>query len=257
MNRFILIFTLFISCNLIGSYAQKTKSKAQSNISVLNKRIDQKADSVFTVLNQRIEMELKQIDELKAYNKELKEELIMYKAKEDYFAAALSEQTGIFSLIVIGLLTLAGFGSLSWLRSEKRNIIAQFDKFKSDFKRIEKKHEKTLLKLHITAGNSNTSIANNYRANKTYILAMRFSILSTVQHCKVQELREEKNYKTAIVNLKNAVSDVKIIRSDDGLKRGLRLGKAFLIEKIDEIALTDNSEIKSLCAELRVLTETA
>lgn len=73
MNKLLIVVVFAIASFSIGTYAQKTKSKAESNISVLNKRIDQKVDSAFTALNKRIEAELAQIEVLKTYNKELKD----------------------------------------------------------------------------------------------------------------------------------------------------------------------------------------
>jgi hypothetical protein len=56
----------------------------------------------------------------KANTDSLQRELTYYKAKEDYYAAALGEQATRFGLIIAGLLTFAGLVSWSWFAQQLR-----------------------------------------------------------------------------------------------------------------------------------------
>ncbi len=64
----------------------------------------------------------------KANTDSLQRELTYYKAKEDYYAAALGEQANRFGLIIAGLLTFAGLVSWGWFAIQQRINIKNFQK---------------------------------------------------------------------------------------------------------------------------------
>lgn len=118
----------------------------------------------------------------KAYADSVQRELTYYKAKEDYFSGALSDQSSRYSLIVASILALAAI--VSWTRvggiirnQQKRmvNLSKDMDNKISDAIR---NMDKISLELYQTQGRINYSILHQISVTKDWIACCNIAISS-------------------------------------------------------------------------------
>jgi hypothetical protein len=238
--KYILIITvlLFSKCLYSQEY-QETKST--NNV-----------DSIVLLLNQEIKLNNSNKEELEKLNSELVNQLVIYKAKEDYFAVALADQSNRFSLIVAILIAFLGLFSFSWYRLEHRRTNKKLKAFTQEFENIKKENEKMNINLCRTAGNSYTLISIRFRAQENYIESFQSTLRAVREHSKSVKFKKKKEYKTIISNLKLAIEDFTEIKKKPELKNKLLVKINSINNDIDLIQNVNNEEIKYLCAEIRI-----
>ncbi len=225
-----------------------------SSFSQVNNKsiVYQNVDSIVKLLESKINLERTRKEKLDSLNTSLKNQLIIYKAKEDYFASALEDQSNRFSLIVTVLIAFLGFISFSWYRVEKIKINNKFNSFSVEFNQIKTDSNKLNSRLCITAGNSNVLISRTFRDKKVYISSANYSMKAAREHLQSTEFDSVKDYTAVISNLKGALNDFTEIKKNNSLKDKLAIEKESFFENIEIIQKAENEEVKNICAEIRV-----
>lgn len=239
MKKILLIF-IFIICVAL---------KLQSNET---KRTIQVSDSIIKILKTQIAIGNLNQNKLDSLNNDLRNQLIIYKAKEDYFAVALEDQSNRFALIITALLAFLGVISFSWYRIEKLKINRKFNSFNQEFEKLKKENEKLNSRLCATAGNAFSLIALKFREVKSFLFSFEYSIYAARENCKAEKQGDNNDFKVVITILKLALGDFNEVRKDATLKDELAKIKDSLLEDIQLIQSVDNNDVKDLSSEIRI-----
>lgn len=221
------------------------------------------------------ELKIKKLDSLfneteKQYNQivdSLKNDLAHYKAKEDYFAVALEDQSNQFALIVTGLLALLALLSYGGYKYElsrmkkavKKQLAVQmveFEEYKTKIKVLDSS-------LNTSAANTFVTVANNYAKEEIWNLALEFYLCAARDHASSavlqmeldsnkMEIEKEKRYEFVLGSLKPATEALNEIKTDDSYKEAVKNKIDFIIQQLDFLAGIDFEEAKDLVAELRI-----
>lgn len=136
-------------------------------------------ESRFSELSQRIE-------KLQSGNSTLEKDLLYYRAKEDFYAAALNEQATRFTVIVTGILGLFAFFSWAGFHYEVKNYKAASNKKVKSVSKTFKKSKKELVKLQTehfrSEGNLAASISYTLREKKLLFESGYYSMAAADAH---------------------------------------------------------------------------
>lgn len=161
-----LFFLLFITSLLAYSQSPLTK------------------DSIY--LENRFNELNEQIEKLQTGNSTLEKDLLYYRAKEDYYAAALNDQTTTFTLIVTIILAFFAFFSWAGFHYEVKNYKAASDKKVKSISKLFKKSKKELVKLQTehfrSEGNLAASISYTLREKKLLFESGYYSMAAADAH---------------------------------------------------------------------------
>ncbi len=214
-------------------------------------------DSIIKLLEAKIELGQTQQQKLDSLNIDLKNQLIIYKAKEDYFAVALGDQSNRFVLIVslmfAFLIFFLGIISFSWYRKERQKIDKQFEAFGVEFSKIKEDNQLMNSGLYETSGNAHLLAAKSYRQSKSLIKALESNLLAIWENILSIKLLNDNDFRTPIYNLKIALEIANEITHDPQLKDELKTKEGRLISHINIIQDVKNEELRDLCAKIRVL----
>lgn len=234
--KYLTIVLLFLSTNCFG-------------ITKINQST---TDSIITLLNQKIETYQTQEIKLEKTNDNLKNQLVIYMAKEDYFSAALGDQSNRFVLIVSILVASLALFSFSWYYQEKKRINKKFKKFEDQFNFIKNETKSIEKRLLYTAGNSYGSIALNALKEENITVAFEFYVYAAKNFFSGELLAEEPDYKVTIRNLNNAKKALFKITNDELHKEIIRSKKKDVQKNLEIFQGSENNEITELVAEIRV-----
>jgi hypothetical protein len=213
-------------------------------------------DSIVKILKAKIELGQTNQKKLDSLNSELKNQLLLYKAKEDYFAVALEDQSNRFALIVTLIITLLitslGVISFSWIRVERQKIIKQFKTFELEFLKIKEENDLMNGGLYETASNAHLLAAKSYRSDYP-IKAFESNLLGVWESILSLKILKDKDFDTPIYNLKIALEIANEISNTPLLKDQLKERKDRIDYYINAIQDTKNDKIRDLCANIRVL----
>lgn len=208
-------------------------------------------DSILCLIESKMSIEQSQSQKLDSINRNLKEQLIIYKAKEDYFAAALSDQSNRFILIVTILLALLGLFSFSWYSVEKKKINRKFKSFGEEISKMKKENAALNADLCKTSGNAYAVISKTERRSGSYINSFRFAICAARENTKAK-MGNGNDFSIAIVHLNEAKKDFEIIVKDViNVSQVIEI-KNGVFDDLDIIHMSNAEEIKVLCSEIRV-----
>ena len=224
-----------------------------------------KIDSTATVDN-KLKLHDKKFNDFEIENKlmsqkidSLQNELYKYKLNESYFSTALSSQTTIFSLIVAGLLGLAGF--IAWggyrfqvmrLRKEFREKIKQQS---SEFEKLKKGARTLERKLVLTMARVDGVIANTIEDPPTSLLFSLYAAREWYNSylISIDENQKESSLEALSSNLKNSKSVIDEIAKDEKYLEIVKEDRPIILHELSEISkIVDNEKIIDLCAEIRI-----
>lgn len=253
------IFTLAFLFITISVSSQKTsndsiKNKSELEVNLLTKKIDSLKKELADIKKNAIE-----------YNQTLEENIEFYKAKEDYFAAALSDQATRFGLIITGLLAILAFVSYGVFKFEikqiQKNTKKQLTKQNEKFKEFTERVNLIDKDLKYSQANIFASIGLYFSGKKDYITAIKYHLRSAEYNGYYQKRilinkeikKEEKDdhYQLVLNNLSIAddfLDEIKTQVEKDDLKEDLE----YLNKILDEISDLDFDKLKLKVAEFRV-----
>tara|TARA_R110001592_G_scaffold57548_8_gene174890 strand:+ start:614 stop:1360 length:747 start_codon:yes stop_codon:yes gene_type:complete len=190
---------------------------------------------------------------LKSKSDSLENELLFYKVKEDYYSAALSDQSTRFTLIISGVLALFAVISFGAFKYEVKRIEKEgntkYLKHKRKFKKHNKKLSKTKNDLVNAKGNLHITIATIYQKENCHNIAFLYHLLGARDHGIRENNRKISNYDVTINNLKFAANSLKNCGVEDIKELN---GSAEIINKsFDKISRFKNDTIKKLITEIR------
>lgn len=177
-------------------------------------------------------------------NKELSNELIIYKAKEDYFAAALKDQSTRFAQIVTTLFGLLALMSFSWYKYEKKII--------NEFEGIKNENQILNSRISQTTSNGYIMIAFKLKDAESYFNAMEYTLRGIIEGIKVGEKLNKKAKIAARTGLNSSLNDVEKIIINDEQKAKLIDQKSKILKYISSAQKIDDDEIQNKCAMLRL-----
>lgn len=210
-------------------------------------------DSIVILLTKKLEISQEKKIELEKTNKELKNQLVIYMAKEDYFAAALGDQSNRFVLIVSILVALLTIFSFSWYNQEKKRIKAKFKSLIKEFDVIRKENKNLEIKLLNTSANSYNTISYTAEQNNLPLPAFEFSLYAGRDNYKADQLSDEHEYTITIATLELAITHLKEVIQDKNLKETIKQSKTKILEALDEFHKSEHNDIKNCIAEIRIL----
>ena len=208
-------------------------------------------DSISSILKEKVLLNQNSEIKLKKLNEELKNQLIIYKAKEDYFAVALEDQSNRFALIVSILAASLGFISFSWYKSEKKRINKKFVSFEIEFNKIKTDSKNLERKLLSTSGNAFSLIAKLAKEDKALVAAFGYKICAARDFYKSDLLEDKIDHSVTLANLKYAKKVFEEIIKNDKSVNQLLENKDNIFEDLNEIKHADNDDIISLVAEIK------
>jgi len=200
-------------------------------------------------------------------NDSLKNELIHYKAKEDYFSVALEDQSNRFALIVTGLLALLALLSYGGYKYElsrmKKDVEKQLTEQMVEFEEYKTKIKTLDSGLNTSAANTFVTVAKNYSKEKQWNLALEFYLCAARDHASSALLKKELNgdskeedksitFQFVIGSLKPATEMLNNLKADNSFKELIQNKTEFLIQQLDNLKNIDCEEVKDLVAELRI-----
>ena len=201
-------------------------------------------------------------------NNSLKNELIHYKAKEDYFSVALEDQSNRFALIVTGLLALLALLSYGGYKYELSRMKKDVEKQLAE-QLVEFEEYKTKIKildsgLNTSAANTFVSVANNFSKEKKWNLALEFNLCAARDHASSAQLQKELNkdskeeedksitFKFVLGSLESATEMLNKLKADNSFKELIQNKTEFLIQQLDKLNNFDYEAVKDLVAEFRI-----
>jgi hypothetical protein len=208
-------------------------------------------DSISSILKAKVELNQNSEIKLKKLNEDLKNQLIIYKAKEDYFAVALEDQSNRFALFVSLLAASLGLISFSWYKSEKKRINNKFASFEIEFNKIKTDSKKLERKLLSTSGNAYSLIATLAKKDKALVAALGYKISAARDFYKSDLLEDKIDHSVTLANLKYAKKVFEEIIKNDKSVDQLLEHKDNIFEDLNEIKHADNDDIIYLAAEIR------
>lgn len=200
-------------------------------------------DSTISILNKKLEISNSNEKELKKLNDDLKNQVTIYMAKEDYFAAALGDQSNRFVLIVSILVASLALISFSWYKTEQKKINGKFKKFKVEFENLKTENKKVESKLHATSGNAFASIALTAKKDEFHVSALEFYICAARDFYISDTLKEKTNYTTSITNLKFAKTTLEEITKKEDLKEKLTNKKENIFKNLEQLQKCEDDSI--------------
>lgn len=208
-------------------------------------------DSISSILKAKVELIQNSEIKLKKLNEELKNQLIIYKAKEDYFAVALEDQSNRFALIVSILAASLGLISFSWYKSEKKRINKKFVSFEIEFNKIKTDSKNLERKLLSTSGNAYSLIATLASKDKAIVAAFEYKISAARDFYKSDLLEDKIDHSVTLSNLKYAKKVFEEIIKNDKSVDQLLEHKDSIFEDLNVMKHADNDDILYLAAEIR------
>jgi hypothetical protein len=208
-------------------------------------------DSISSILKAKVELNQNSEIKLKKLNEELKNQLIIYKAKEDYFAVALEDQSNRFALIVSILAASIGLISFSWYKSEKKRINKKFVSFEIEFNKIKTDSKKLERKSLSTSGNALSLIATLASKDKAIIAAFTYKISAARDFYKSDLLEDKIDHSVTLANLQYAKKVFEEIIKNDKSVDQLLEHKDNIFEDLNEMKQSDNDDILYLAIEIR------
>lgn len=208
-------------------------------------------DSISSILKAKVELNQNSEIKLKKLNEELKNQLIIYKAKEDYFAVALEDQSNRFALIVSILAASLGLISFSWYKSEKKRINKKFVSFEIEFNKLKTDSKNLERKSLSSSGNALSLIATLARKDKAIIAAFVYNISAARDFYKSELLEGKIDHSVTLANLKYAKKVFEEIIKNDKSVDQLLEHKDNIFEDLNEMKQSDNDDILYLAIEIR------
>jgi hypothetical protein len=208
-------------------------------------------DSILSILKAKVELNQNSEIKLKKLNEDLKNQLIIYKAKEDYFSVALEDQSNRFALIVSILVAALGLISFSWFKSEKKRINNKFVSFEIEFNKIKTDSKKFERKLLSTSGNAYSLIATLARKENAIVAAFVYKISAARDFYKSDLLEGKIEHSITLANLQYAKKVFEEIIKNDKSVVQLLEHKDNIFEDLNEIKYSDNDDIIYIAAEIR------
>lgn len=207
---------------------------------------------------------------LASKNDSLRNKLIIYQAKEDYYATALSDQATRFSLIVASIVGLFALVSFAGFKNEvskiKKDSEKELRKMKIEIAGFEKRITKQEYSLDVAAGNFFALAGETFMTQKKPFLAFTFYLTACRRHClayiavKKDESKSESDEEDMLIyckaNLESAVEALEAIPMEENTKNAFIEQSNDLFEELDTIAETKNSELILSTAEIRIKIKT-
>jgi len=205
-----------------------------------------------SIIKSRTELVQSQLQKLDSMIIDLKNQLIIYKAKEDYYAAALGDQSNRFVLIVSVFVASLGIISFSWYKIEKKKIKKRFKSFGEEFKVIKNENTKLESNLYLTSANAFALIAYTFRKSKHFTESFEYNLIAARDHYKSLKLIGEDDYKVVINILEGSLKDFDEINKNISLKDEISKKRDLILKYIETLQNAENGKIKNLCADIRV-----
>lgn len=224
-----------------------------SNSSIDNESINRRIDSTLQILEERKSEKDTLNQALHVSNQELNKQLVQYKAKEDYFASALEEQSTRFALIVSAILGLLGLISFTWYRLEKQKIRKEIRDVKSDFEELKKDSIRIEADLLSTSADAYSNVALIGKKDGALSFSFEFEIRAALNKYQSAKLRGYQKSSATVALLKSALKTLRLLSSVNEEKPYVLNCKADVIENLNVINKTDDQEIIDLIAEIRIL----
>ena len=197
----------------------------------------------------------------------LKSDLTHYKAKENYFAVALEDQSNRFALIITGLLALLALLSYGGYKFElsrmKKDVEKQLANQMQEFEDYKIKIKALDSSLNTSAANTFVTVANNYAKEEIWNLAFEFYLCAARDHASSallqmeldsneDEITKEVRYQFVLGSLQPATEMLNKIKANDSFKEVIKNKIDFIILQLDFLASIDYEEAKDLVAEIRI-----
>lgn len=202
------------------------------------------------VLEAKIATLSEEIKKATKLNESLKEDLLFYKVKEDYYAAALSEQANRFSVIIaicFGLLALASF---SWYRLEQRIINSKFQKLSSKIESIQTDINKNENEINLLSGSFARYTSDQLHHKKEYYKSFLGYLFEALTLLKAAD-PDAKNY--VLPALKSSKEALEKLKDKPFQVNKLKDFEEATFQEIKEIEELGDLEVRQLCAEIRIL----
>lgn len=200
---------------------------------------------------------------LKNTNDSLFNQQIIYKAKEDYYVCAISDQATKYSLITASLLVLLALISYATFKYE---LISLNKKIKEDINKHKREDEIVrenlligLARSYVNGGNCCQIIAMHYEENNEWLEAVYYNLFAAYNHYLASDefLKIEGNE-----NKRNSHNELELasrfLRAIDSLIKNISEEKQFTISQasdyrkwLDSIATLKDPEMKDLVARIR------
>jgi hypothetical protein len=205
----------------------------------------------------------KKIKSLGKINDSLLKQQIVYKAKEDYYACALSDQSSKYSLITGILLALLALISYATFKYELIKLEKSFKDEMSDHaikdKKIIDKYLVGLARSYVNGGNSNEVVKLIHKDKNDWIGASYFNLFATYNHFLASQ---EFLISNAEDNERISISELKIVKEllneTSELLDKIEEDKFFTIDQclsfkkwLDKISNSDDEDVKDLTAMIR------
>ncbi|MDQ1771532.1 hypothetical protein GQR60_09525 [Labilibaculum sp. A4] len=261
MKKLIFILLVAITYSTTAKPIKQEKSKIDSLINVLNTKIEtiSKTQSKLEATNKELQ---KYNQNLLEHNKKLDGQLVIHKIEEKFFNSYLGSQTGLFSLIVVGLLSLAGLISLNIIKNlqrkfeskieESRNEFnSKIEEFRNEFDVIKIENRKMNKVLYITAANLFSSLSHGFREKIINNVSLLFSIRSAYFHFKGTQYAKEPKFTAIIASLKYSLEDCEIIKNKPEQIKILETKRKNALNDLNKISECTDEEVKNKCAHLR------
>lgn len=254
---------LLILCFSIQFNYSQTKPLNKNTYEVKFDSLNQRIDNLKIEINS---LKLKEQNSIKNINN-LNTDLLFYKVKEDYYAAALAEQTTRFAIIISGILflfSLISFGTFKFqVQRVKKFTTKNISKLEIEFNDYKEKLSKTSNDLIGAKGNLFTSIAIHFKKEKNYVNAFYYHLLAARAHGEHNENKEvgleseakstkKDKYETSITNLNMSLKCLELAKTEkDKINKNIYNIK----ETLDSVSVFKNEKVKNLIAKIRILID--
>jgi hypothetical protein len=208
------------------------------------------------------------IESLRTGNSTLEKDLLYYRAKEDYYSAALADQSTRFALIASGLLLAFSFISYAGFRYEikkfKKASDERIKKVSKTYKKSKAKFDKLKTQHFKSEGNLAATISGSLREKEMIFEAAYYSMVAADahnSHCEriLKEMTEEEiseredMYSAVFGNLKTAINTFNdLVENGSISKYQIKDSEKFLKEIFQNLLKSKNQAVMEKTAEIYI-----
>jgi hypothetical protein len=147
---------------------------------------NQPPDKEFIEINKHIKLLESQVEKLNSKNDSLLKQQIIFKAKEDFYSCALSDQATKYSLITGSLIALLALISYATFKYELNKIQTDFknelEKHTAGDKEIRDKHLLGIARAYVNGGNTNQIVKLHHEDKEQWLLAVYYNLFAAYNH---------------------------------------------------------------------------
>ncbi len=194
----------------------------------------------------------------------LEKEILFYRVKDDFYSAALSDQSTRFTLIISGILALLALLSFGAFKLEVARIEKLFkkkhDTHESIIKRYEEQLKRTNNDLLRSKGNIYSSIALNFKKESNFMSCLQYHLLAAKVRSNFLLNRLSKNKSKSITkgiitnilaNLEAGINAIEKIEIGSKDKEALERINVFK-KHLNDINKVNSEDVKDLAGEIRL-----